>query len=123
MVNDRFQFSLRQLLIGIAVLAALLSAGRWFYLNYVYAHPITAEDDLEEYVGRVVTFRCTVHEGHAHKELSVVTLGDKRIACDEGEVHIRPKNGQTITVEGRLTRAVYPYAFTRYHISLYEWRD
>jgi hypothetical protein len=101
------QFSLRQLLIVVTVFSVLLGLGRWYYLHYVYAIPLTAEDDLADYVGKRV--RITGRYSYCSDGFPkhIVHFGNGSIGCYElnGDKPLPPD--EVISVTGLLRVTVY----------------
>ena len=104
--NNRrsLQFSLRQLLLGVTLLAVIFAAGRWLYLKYVYAIPLALGENLADYVGRNVAFNGRFEDFGKGSPSEFVYFGNEPVGFywDGG---IPPHDGQTIYVTGALVIA------------------
>jgi hypothetical protein len=104
-----FQFTLRQLLITVTILACVLACGRWLYVRYLHLVPLTGNDYLGDYVGRRVSISGKVIEKNGKPGESVEP---SYFVCFQGAAvymfltnNKTPKDGQEIVVTGYLARA------------------
>ena len=103
----RWQFSRRQLLIGVTLFACLLAGIAWFYLSCIYANRFIAlkpEDNLADYVGRRVAFTGTADKVlglDKSDECVFVYFGSQSagVILDQG---LKFEKGQPILVAGVL---------------------
>jgi len=135
---NRFQFSLRQLLIAVTLFACVLSGARWYYARYYLPVRLTPEDKLADYDGRIVSLA-----GRYEKEkvllgysyTNYIHFGTERICVnfeaphhvpEDGHFHI-PEDGQQILVTGKLW--VHPpqpgerWPLPEYYINDASWQD
>jgi hypothetical protein len=97
-----FQFSLRQLLVAVALFSFALAGGRWFYLTHVFATPLTAENNLADYVGQRVTITGTYEDIGKGSPSDFVYFGSEPVGIYADGYSTLPVDGQAISVTGRL---------------------
>ncbi len=96
----RFQFTLRQLLILVTLVACVLGVGRWWYCRPIQ---LTANDKLADYDGKRVALTGIVGGAGCDPECGDwidVKVGDVDRRCFLAGGRLPPEIGQNVVVTG-----------------------
>jgi hypothetical protein len=123
-MNGNPQFSLKQLFLAIALLAAGLGTGKWCYIRYVdRIRPVTRDWELQLYVGNRVSLKGRFQYVGGSSPFQIVWFGEwptpiaVQCDCADGSALPEIEDGAPVAVTGRLATppggAEFPVPVTR----------
>jgi hypothetical protein len=109
-MNGTFQFSLRQILLVITLVAACLGTSKWCYVKYAdRIRPLTRDWELQLYVGNRVSLEGRFQYVGGSSPFQIVWFGERKtpiaVKCAYADGSPLPGilDGAPVVVTGRLT--------------------